>query len=71
MLINDFLKFNWASLLNDNFAKKVMNKKFSAKITIKNVQDNFTRVNGIKIAEKVVATIHVKIILRRLLGLND
>ena len=71
MLINDFLKFNCVSLPNDSLAKKVMNKRFSTKTTIKNIQDNFMRVNGIKIAEKVVATIHVKIILRRLLGLND
>ena len=56
---------------NDSLAKKVMNKRFSTKIIIKNVQDNFIRVNGIKIAEKVVATIQVKIIFRRLFGLKD
>ena len=70
MLINDFLKFNWASFPNESFAKKVMNKIFSMKIIKKNDHDNFTKKSGIKIAEKVVATIHEKIIFRKLLGLN-
>jgi len=71
MLINDFLKFNWASFPKESLVKKVMNKMFRTKIMIKKVQDNFTRKRGIKMAEKVVATIHEKIIFRRFFGLND
>ena len=70
MPINDFLKFNSAASPNESFAKMPINDRFRTKIKIKNGTESSTKNSGMVMETKDVATSHIKMIFRRLLGLN-